>query len=89
MNDFISLFTSFYIINSVEFIVMGYLLFIASIVAVSLNKIQKDNKINSQASFLKLFNYFSSFLNYSFLRKQNLNEQNMYNSNIRIFKKKK
>lgn len=89
MNDFISLFLSYYRINSVEFIVMGYLLLLASIICVNMNKQIKNSKIESNSLFLKNFNFFNDLLNFSFLRKQNLNDQSNYDSNIRIFKKKK
>lgn len=89
MTDFISLYTTYYSINSVEFLIIGYLLFLGSLIAVALNKSQKNSKINENSNFLKLFNFFSNFLNYSFLRKQNLNDQSYYDPNIRLFKKKK
>lgn len=89
MTDFISLYTTYYSINSIEFLIIGYLLFLGSLIAVSLNKAQKNLKIYENSNFLKLFNFFSNFLNYSFLRKQNLNDQSYYDPNIRLFKKKK
>ena len=89
MTDFISLYTTYYSINSIEFLIVGYLLFLGSLIAVSLNKSYKYSKIHDNSSFLKLFNFFNNFLNYSFLRKQTLNDQSYYDPNIRLFKKKK
>jgi hypothetical protein len=89
MNDFFSLTLSYYSVNSVEFLLIGYLLLLGSVVCVSLNKIQKDSKINNLPTFFKFFNFFSNFLNYSFLRKQTLSDQSNYQPNLRIFKKKK
>lgn len=89
MNDFISLFNSYYRFNSIEFIFVGYMLLIASIVCVNLNKLVRDSKIESNSFFLKIFNYFTNYLNFSFLRKQNLSDQSNYDPNIRLFKKKK
>ena len=89
MTDFTSLYFTYYSINSIEFIIMGYLLFLGSLVSVSLNKAHKNSKLYDNSNFLKLFNFFSNFLNYSFLRKQNLNDQSYYDPNIRLFKKKK
>lgn len=89
MNDFLILFLSYYKINSIEFLVLGYLLLLTSIICVILNKNSKDSKIESNSSFLKLFFNINNFLNFSFLRKQNLNDQSNYDPNIRVFKKKK
>lgn len=89
MTDFISLYTTYYSINSVEFLIIGYLLFLGSLISVSLNKSHKNLKIYDNSNFLKLFNFFNNFLNYSFLRKQTLNDQSYYDPNIRLFKKKK
>ena len=89
MNDFLILFLSYYKINSIEFLVLGYLLLLTSIICVILNKNSKDSKIESNSSFLKLFYNINNFLNFSFLRKQNLNDQSNYDPNIRVFKKKK
>jgi hypothetical protein len=89
MNDFMSLTLSYYSVNSFEFLMVGYLLLLGSVVCVSLNKIQKDVKINNNSNFLNFFNFFSNFLNFSFIRKQTLNDQSNYQPNIRLFKKKK
>lgn len=89
MTDFIALYSTYYSINNIEFLIIGYLLFLGSLISVSLNKAQKNLKIYDNSNLLKLFNFFSNFLNYSFLRKQNLNDQSYYDPNIRLFKKKK
>lgn len=89
MTDFISLYTTYYSVNSIEFLIIGYLLFLGSLISVSLNKSYKNLKIYDNSNFLKLFNFFNNFLNYSFLRKQTLNDQSYYDPNIRLFKKKK
>lgn len=89
MNDFICLTLSYYSVNSFEFILVGYLLLLGSVVCVSLNKIQKNVKINNSSNFFNFFNFFSNFLNYSFIRKQTLNDQSNYQPSLRLFKKKK
>lgn len=89
MNDFMALTLAYYSLNSIEFILVGYLLLMGSVLCVALNKIQKNSKINGNFEFLNFFNFFSSFLNYSFLRKQSLNEQATYQPSLRLFKKKK
>lgn len=89
MNDFITLTLAYYSINSFEYILVGYLLLLGSVLCVILNKIQKNVKIDGNSNFLNFFNFFSSFLNFSFLRKQTLNDQSFYQPNLRLFKKKK
>ena len=89
MNDFITLTLAYYSINSFEYILVGYLLLLGSVLCVVLNKIQKNVKIDGNSNFLNFFNFFSSFLNFSFLRKQTLNDQSFYQPNLRLFKKKK
>lgn len=89
MNDFIVLTYSYYFINNIEFLIIAYLLLLTSFICVYLNRIIKNNKINGTSSFLKIFNFFSDYLNFSFLRKQTLNSQNYFDPSIRVFKKKK
>lgn len=88
MNDFISLTLSYYSLNNIEFILVGYLLLIGSIICVNLNKIQKSSIILNVPNLLNLFNFFNNYLNYSFLRKQTLSNQSNYQSSIRLIKKK-
>jgi hypothetical protein len=89
MNDFMALTLAYYSLNSVEFLLVGYLLLMGSVLCVSLNKIQKNSKISGNSDFLNFFNFFSNFLNYSFLRKQTLSQQSNYQPSLRLFKKKK
>ena len=89
MNDFLTLTLAYYSVNSFEYILVGYLLLLGSIICVALNKIQKNVKLNGNSNFLNFFNFFSNFLNFSFIRKQTLNDQSFYQPNLRLFKKKK
>lgn len=88
MNDFLLLFLSYYSINSIEFILLGVLLLIGSIICVNLNKIQKSSKLNKLDYFFTIFNKYKDFYNYSFLRKQNLTNQANSLVSLRIYKKK-
>lgn len=88
MNDFLLLFLSYYSINSIEFILLGILLLIGSIICVNLNKIQKSNKLNKLDYFFTIFNKYKDFYNYSFLRKQNLTNQANSLVSLRVYKKK-
>jgi hypothetical protein len=88
LNDFFSLKSSYYIINSCEFIFVGIQLLIASLVCINLNKFKINSKLLNYSNFLLFFNIFNEFLNFYFLRKQNLIDQYNINSVVRFFKKK-
>lgn len=88
MNDFKSLTITYYSINSFEFIMVGFILLVGSLVCVNLNRLQKSIKIYKYSNYFNVFDFFKDFLNYTFMRKQNLLDQTNVSSNIRIFKKK-
>lgn len=88
MNDFRALTIGYYSVNSIEFICVGLILLVGSVVCVNLNKIQKSMRIYKYSNYFTIFDYFKDFLNFTFMRKQNLTNQTMINSNIRIVKKK-
>jgi len=88
MNDVYVLYISYYLINSFEFLSMGFLLLIASVVCVNLNKFNRNIKANNYYELLTLFDIFNDFFKFIFMRKQNLSEQNIHEPQIRIFKKK-
>ena len=87
-NDLYGVFISYYYLNSLEFIIIGLLLLFASMVCVNLNKFTKNIKFNNYYDFLILFDFFNDFVNYTFLRKQNLNDQTIASNSTRFFKKK-
>lgn len=84
-NDFVALIISLYLLNSIEFIIIGLLLLLGSLVCVNLYKSNKNCSIIKQSSMLDIFNFFKDFIDFSFIRKQNLNEQNNKISSIRFF----
>ena len=88
MNDFYGLFLSYYFINSFEFTLVGFLLLYASLVCVNLNKFNKSFKLNNYYSLFTIFDFFFDFINFFFLRKQNLVNQENSSSSTRVFKKK-
>jgi len=88
MNDFMALTIGYYSVNSIEFLVIGLILLIGSVVCVNLNKIQKSFRVYKYAPFFNTFDFFKDFLNFTFMRKQNLVTQNLNPASIRIFKKK-
>ena len=88
MNDFYGLYISYYIINSLEFILVGLLLLFVSLVCVNLNKFNKNFKLNNYYNLFTIFDFFFDFINFFFLRKQNLVDQENNPSATRVFKKK-
>lgn len=88
MNDFLPLKLSYYLVNSIEFIIIGLLLLNGSVACVNLYKSNKSYLIMKQDSLFNVFNFFIDCINFSFLKKQNLNYQTNYIPNIRLFKKK-
>jgi hypothetical protein len=88
LNDIFSLYITYYSFSSFEFLIIGFLLLIASLVCVNLNKFNSNLKLNSYYDFFVIFDFFEDFLNFSFLRKQNLIDQTIQKSSIRFFKKK-
>nr|YP_009512636.1 NADH dehydrogenase subunit 6 [Uronema marinum]AXJ93328.1 NADH dehydrogenase subunit 6 [Uronema marinum] len=88
MNDFRALTVGYYSINSIEFLMVGFILLVGSLVCVNLNKLQKSMKIFKYSIYFNMFDYFKDFINFTFMRKQNLVDQNNTPSSVRIFKKK-
>lgn len=89
LNDFFSLFLGYYVFNSFELILIGLLLLFASLVCVNLNKFNSNLRLNNYYDFFVIFDFFEDFLNFTFLRKQNLNDQTIQPASIRFVKKKK
>ena len=87
-NDLFSLKNGYYLINNLEFLFVGILLLYASIVCINVYKLKCNFKLNNYGSFLNFFDIIGDFVNFSFLRKQNLIDQNYILSAIRFFGKK-
>jgi hypothetical protein len=56
----VGLFISYYVINSFEFILVGVLLLIGSLVVVNLNKFNKNVQYPIYNNFLEIFNFFKN-----------------------------
>lgn len=87
-NDLYGIFLSFYWLNSVEFLVVGLVLLIGSLICVQLNKFLKTNKTLNYISFFEIYDFFKDFSKTLFLRKQNLTDQENSKSSTRSFSKK-
>jgi len=88
MNDFRALTVAYYSVNSVEFLLVGFILLVGSLICVNLNKLQKSIKVFKYSIYFNIFNYFKDFINFTFMRKQNLVDQTLNPASIRVFKKK-
>lgn len=89
MNDFLGLFISYYNTNSLEFLFVGLLLLFVSLVCVNLNKFSKNFKLNNYYDLFTIFDFFFDFIDFFFLRKQNLVDQENNVAATKVFKKKK
>lgn len=88
MNDFFGLFLSYYVFNSLEFIIVGFLLLIGSIMCITIFKLNKDLRVAPYNNFFNFFDFFKDSISYIFMRKQNAILQNKTIPAARIFKKK-
>ena len=87
-NDLFVLFISYYVLNNVEFIIIGFLLLVGSIICVNLYTVNKNTRSQNYNSFLNIFNFFLDMSSFLFLRKQNLIKQGNMKPSLKIFLKK-
>jgi len=87
-NDLFGFAISYYFINGVEFIFIGFLLLIGSVICVNLYQINKNVRAQSVSNGLTVFSFFSDFVGFSFLRKQNLIKQGNSKASLKVFKKR-
>jgi hypothetical protein len=88
MNDFSLFLLCYYNFNSLEFVIIGLILLVGSIVCVNLYKTNKDNSIFNIHSFSLFFDFYKDSWKFNFLRKQNLTNQNLTIPSTRIVSKK-
>lgn len=88
MNDVFASMLSFYIFNSLEFLVIGVLLLIGSMICVNLNRFFKINKTYNYSSFFNIFDIFKDFSKMFFMRRQNLVNQELQPASTRLFTRK-
>lgn len=88
MNDFIGLYLSYYFINSYEFLLIGWLLFLGSILCITLFNLVGSSKSTNHLLLRKFLQFFIDSLDFYFLRKQNLVNQNNTQPGLRIIKNK-
>lgn len=87
-NDLFGFFLSYYFLNGVEFLIVGFLLLVGSVICVTLYLTNKNVRVQSIDNYLLVFNFFSDFTSFFFLRKQNLIKQGNNKASLKLFKKK-
>lgn len=87
-NDLFGFSLSYYLINGVEFLFIGFLLLVGSVVCVNLYQMNKNIRTQNYNSYLSIFNFFSDFTSFFFLRRQNLIKQGNVKPSLKLFKKK-
>jgi hypothetical protein len=68
-------------------LIFGYILLIASLICVNLNKYIADLENFKIKPYLSIFNFYKNIIDFFLLRKQNLNNQTVTKSNVRLFNK--
>jgi hypothetical protein len=84
-NELFGFTLSYYLINAVEFILIGFLLLVGSVVCVNLYNINKNTRIQPYNNFMKIFSVFTNFVNFIFLKKQNLTKQSSIKASLQLF----
>lgn len=87
LNDIHSLFLSYYVFNGFLLFLFGFLLFLVSVLCISILKAARGVVLVNVASFMKIYDFFIDIVNFEFLRKQNLFFQNLRKPATRLVKK--
>ena len=87
-NDLFVFFISYYVLNNIEFVVIGLLLLVGSMVCVNLYLVNKNVRIQNYNSFFNVFSFFLDMCGFVFLRKQNLVKQGNSKASLKVFLKK-
>lgn len=89
VNDFLALTISYYYLNFLIFLVIGVMLLVASVICVNLNLFQKSIKLHQVGNLANSFNNLEEYLNFYFLRVQELSTQSMQSPVLKSFKRNK
>lgn len=87
-NDLFGFSISFYFLNGIEFVFIGFLLLIGSVICVNLFQMGKNIRSQTYSNYLSVFSFFVDFSSFFFLRKQNLIKQGNNKASLKVFKKK-
>ena len=86
-NDLIGFMLSYYFINGFEFLLVGFLLLVGSVICVNLYQMSRAVKNFNYKNFLNIFNFFLDFSSFFFIRRQNLIKQGNVKPSLKLFKK--
>lgn len=75
VNDLIGLYVSYFMINFIELLIVGFILLLGSIVCIYLYKFTTSVKEQNYHTFLSIFNFFDDMSGFFFMRRQNLIKQ--------------
>lgn len=87
-NDLFGFSISYYLLNGVEFLLVGFLLLLGSVVCVNLYQMNRNVRTQSYNNYLSVFSFFNDFTSFFFLRRQNLIKQGNTKPSLKLFKKK-
>ena len=87
-NDFTAFVAIMYTINGILLMIVGVLLLVGSIICVNLNRLLKVSRLQPVSFYLNIFNFFLNALDFSFIRQQNLFNQESQPTSSRVFKRK-
>lgn len=88
MNDAVGLMISYYLVNSLEFILIGLILLVGSLIVVNLHYINKKLKFPLFNTFFEVLGFMRHWITGFFMRKQNLTDQQFTRASTRSFAKK-
>jgi len=88
MNDAVGLMISYYLVNSLEFILLSIILLIGSLIVVNINLIFKKIKYPLFNTFFEVLGFLKVWIAGFFIRKQNLTDQEFVKASTRSFSKK-
>lgn len=87
-NDLFGFAISYYVLNIVELLIVGVILFIGSVICVNLYRINCSIRVQSYFNFLIVFNFLVDFSSFYFLRRQSLIKQGGISSTLKFFSQK-
>lgn len=88
MNDLFGFFLSYYLLNVVEFLLIGFILLLGSVVCVNLFQLNRTTGAQSTSNFFNIFKFFENYVDCIFLRKQNTTKQGNTKATFKVFKSK-
>lgn len=86
LNDLFGFFVSYFFLNGVEFLLIGFLLLIGSVICVNLHQMNKNVRTQTHSNYLLIFNLFKDLTSFFFLRKQSLIKQGFTKPSTKVFK---